>query len=105
MEKIYYSIAEVSELLKLTPSTLRYWEQEFTQLSPRRNSKGTRFYTQDDIALIKQIQFLRNDQKLSIDAAKQRLLNKKDDIEKKMQVIDKLQYLRNELDAIRKQIK
>ena len=43
MEKLYYSISEVSEILGVTQSNLRFWEKEFKQLKPKRNAKGTRF--------------------------------------------------------------
>ncbi|MDE5971804.1 MAG: MerR family transcriptional regulator, partial [Muribaculaceae bacterium] len=48
LTKKFYKIREVSELLGLPASTIRYWETEFDQLSPRRNDKGTRYFTPDD---------------------------------------------------------
>jgi len=56
-EKIYYSIKEVSELLGLPFATLRYWEHEVKQLQPRTNAGRTRFYTEDDIQLIRRLQY------------------------------------------------
>ena len=53
MEKIYYSISEVAEMFQINQSNLRFWEKEFKQLKPRRNEKGTRFYSKDDLQLIK----------------------------------------------------
>ena len=58
MEKLYYSIAEVAKMFNVNQSLLRFWEKEFKQLSPRRNEKGTRFYTKQDIFIIKQIECL-----------------------------------------------
>ncbi len=48
-EKKYYKIREVSELLGVPASTLRFWESEFPSLRPKRNAKGTRFYSQSDM--------------------------------------------------------
>ena len=48
--KKYYSIKEVSEMLEIPESTLRYWEKEFKEISPKKNAKGVRHYTTDDRA-------------------------------------------------------
>ena len=58
MEKVYYSIAEVSELLKENASTLRFWEKEFTQLRPKVSARGVRQYTNADIDLLRRNCFL-----------------------------------------------
>ena len=44
-DKKYYKISEVAEIIKLPASTLRFWESQFTIIKPRRNARGTRFYT------------------------------------------------------------
>ena len=59
--KVYYSIKEVRKLVDLRPSTLRYWEAQFEQLSPYKDEHGNRYYTEKDIELIKQIKFIRDD--------------------------------------------
>ena len=58
LDKKFYKIRDVAEMLGLAQSTLRYWEQEFPQLRPRRNDGGTRFYTPDDIELLRIISFM-----------------------------------------------
>lgn len=77
MEKIYYSISEVAEMFQINQSNLRFWEKEFKQLKPRRNEKGTRFYSKDDLQLIKQIVFLVNDQKLTLEGVRKKLSDKR----------------------------
>ena len=49
LNKKYYKISEVAELLGLPASTLRFWEKQFTVIRPKRNNHGTRFYTPADI--------------------------------------------------------
>ena len=49
LEKKYYKIREVAEMLGLPPSTLRFWESKFTIIKPKRNNGGTRFYTPSDV--------------------------------------------------------
>lgn len=100
MEKIYFSISEVSDLLGLSQSNLRFWEKEFKNLKPKRNDKGTRFYTKDDIETIKQISYLVNDQKLTLDGAKRRLNQKKDAVAKQQEIVERLKQIRKELKGI-----
>ncbi len=100
MEKLYYSISEVSEILGVTQSNLRFWEKEFKQLKPKRNAKGTRFYTQDDIDVLKRIMFLVNDQRLTLEGAKRRLGQKRDVVQKQQVLADRLRKIRAELKAI-----
>ncbi|MDD3077889.1 MAG: MerR family transcriptional regulator [Paludibacter sp.] len=102
MDKIYYSISEVSEMLQLSQSNLRFWEKEFKQLKPQRNNKGTRFYSNDDIATIKKIMFLVEDQKLTLDGAKKRLGQRRDAVEKQQIISEKLKNIREELKGIAK---
>lgn len=102
MEKIFYSISEVAEMFQINQSNLRFWEKEFSQLNPKRNAKGTRFYSKDDIQLLKQIIFLVNEQKLTLDGARRKLNQKKDSIAKQQEVVERLKYLKKELLGISK---
>ena len=77
MEKLFYSISEVAQMFHVNQSNLLYWENEFKQLSPKRNAKGSRFYTIEDIQIIKQIIFLINEQKLTLVGAKRKMNQKK----------------------------
>ena len=97
MEKIYYSISEIATMFSINQSNLRFWEREFKQLKPRRNEKGTRFYSKDDIQLIKQIIFLINDQKLTLDGVKKKLSDKKDVVVKQQEIKERLTAIRDEI--------
>ena len=85
-EKLYYSISEVAEMFSINQSNLRFWEKEFKQLKPRRNDKGTRFYTKEDIQLVKQIMYLINEQKLTLEGVRKKLSEKKDSIAKQQEL-------------------
>ncbi len=104
MERLYYSISEVSDEFHVPQPTLRYWEKEFEQLKPHRNDKGTRFYTKEDMEVIRQIIFLRDNDKLKISGIKHQLSNNKTDVEKKQEIIKRLQKLRGNLLGIRNHI-
>jgi len=100
MEKLFYSISEVAELFQVNQSNLRFWEKEFKQLTPKRNAKGTRFYTPDDISVIKSIIYLVNEQKLTLEGAKRKLSQKKDVVAKQSEVVERLKKIRTELMGI-----
>ena len=95
-EKLYYSIREVDDMFSINQSNLRFWEKEFKQLKPKRNDKGTRFYTQDDIQVVKQIIYLINEQKLTLEGVKMRLNDKKDTVAKQQELAERLTKIRGE---------
>lgn len=70
MKKLYYSISEVSRITDLEQYVLRYWETEFDQLQPAKNSSGNRIYTNKDIKLILLIKKLLKEEKYTIEGAK-----------------------------------
>jgi len=96
MEKLYYSISEVADMFQINQSNLRFWEKEIKQLKPKRNSKGTRFYTNDDILVIKQIVFLVNEQKLTLSGVRAKLGEKKDVVAKQQEIAERLTHITNE---------
>ncbi len=100
MEKLFYSISEVAAMFGVNQSNLRFWEREFKQLSPKRNAKGSRFYSNDDVQTIKQIIFLVNEQKLTLEGAKRKLAQKKDVVAKQQEVVERLKVIRAELIGI-----
>jgi len=71
--KLYYSIAEVSEITSIKPYVLRFWEKEFPTLRPKKNRAGNRTYQLKDIELVKQIKNLLYDQGFTIEGAKSQL--------------------------------
>ena len=79
IKKLYYSISEVSEITKLKAYVLRYWETEFSQLSPPKNRAGNRTYRQKDIEIILKIKDLLYDKKYTIDDARNCLKGKDSD--------------------------
>ena len=76
VKKLYYSIGEVSEITILKQYVLRYWESEFSQLSPAKNSAGNRNYRKNDIDLINEIKSLLYKRHYTIKGAKQYLKDK-----------------------------
>ena len=73
LNKLYYSIGEVSQIANLKQYVLRYWETEFSVLNPSKNTAGNRIYKESDIQLIKYIQDLLYIKRFTIKGAKQHL--------------------------------
>ena len=73
MSKLYYSSSEVSTMLELEPSVLRFWEDQFGQLRIKRNRAGKRMYREKDIELIRRIKQLTRDEGYTIAGAKKKL--------------------------------
>lgn len=72
-DKLYFKIGEVSDLLGVEPYVLRYWETEFTALSPKKSGTGHRLYRRKDVELLLRIKHLLYDRKFTIEGARQSL--------------------------------
>ena len=73
VEKFYFSIGEVAQLFGLNESTLRFWEKEFDEISPRKTKKGTRYYRQEDIEQIRLIYHLVKERGMTLSGARRKL--------------------------------
>ncbi|WP_320824719.1 MerR family transcriptional regulator [Reinekea sp.] len=76
--KRYFTIGEVSELCAVKPHVLRYWEQEFPQLSPVKRRGNRRYYQREDVMLIRQIRHLLYEDGYTIGGARQKLTDPED---------------------------
>ncbi len=69
-EKIWFGIGETADVLGIPASTLRFWEKEFDMIKPRKNGKGDRFYSKNDIAILRTIQYLTKVKGYTLQGAK-----------------------------------
>lgn len=97
--KRYFTIGEVSDLCGVKPHVLRYWEQEFSQLSPAKRRGNRRYYQRHDVVMVRQIRSLLYEQGFTIGGARQQLAgeNAKFDASNNL---DTLQQLRQELEQV-----
>src|SRR3990167_2246383 len=72
-DKLYFSIGEVADLCQLKPHVLRYWEQEFPQLSPLKRRGNRRYYQRKDLLLVRQIKNLLYGKGYTIEGARLQL--------------------------------
>lgn len=83
VNKLYYSIREVSEMLDLEPYVLRFWEKEFPSLAPKKSHGGLRLYKQSDIDELRVIKELLYTEKYTIEGARRQIaLGRRDGIQK-----------------------
>jgi DNA-binding transcriptional MerR regulator len=76
-QKLYYSIGDVAAMFNENTSLIRYWENEFAILKPKKNKKGDRFFRPEDIKNLKMIYHLLRERKYTIEGAKEFLKNNK----------------------------
>ncbi len=103
-DKIYYSISELSEHFGVAQSLLRYWEKEFDKINPKRNKKGTRFYSKQDVEQIKLVYHLVKEQGHTLEGARQKLKRSKKKGEVRVEVKDRLEKIKADLTALRDQL-
>ncbi len=97
IDKKYYKISEVAELVGVPQSTLRFWETQFPMVSPKRNTKGTRFYTPRDVERLRMIHYLLKDKGLHIEAAKEALRTNREGLERQARAVERLRSIRSSL--------
>jgi len=104
--KLYFSLRETETETGVPATTLRYWEKQFEQLSPRKDGHGNRYYTLEDQALIKRIRYIRDELHITRIEAIRRELNANDKhSDERQSALDILLRVRDELCEIRKMIK
>lgn len=105
IEKLYYSIGEVAEQFNVAPSLIRFWETEFDILQPKKNRKGNRQFTREDIDQIRLIYHLVKEKGFTLSGAKEMLKNDAMAIKDKMEMIESLRNIRGFLTQIREKIR
>lgn len=93
-QKRYYSIGEVAKLFEVNPSLIRFWENEFDVLQPKKNRKGNRLFTQEDIENIKIIYHLVKEKGFTLSGAKEEMKKNPEDLKDQQKVIQALEKLK-----------
>jgi len=94
IEKLYYSIGEVAEMLEVPVSTVRFWENEFEALKPMKNKKGNRLFTPADIKTLRMIHHLVKEEGMTLAGVKKRLSEKWDETDYKFEINESLQKIK-----------
>lgn len=103
-EKRYYGIGEVAAAFKVNTSLIRFWEKEFDVLKPKKNAKGNRKFTPEDITNLKFIYHLVKERGFTLDGAKTHLKEGKQQALSKFEIISKLEDIKAQLTKIKTQL-
>ena len=101
IEKIYYSIGEVAEQFNVAPSLIRFWESEFDLIQPKKNRKGNRQFTKEDIENVRTIYHLVKQKGFTLQGAKEVLKNNTQTVRDKMETYESLKKIRQFLVEVR----
>src|SRR5215510_15890454 len=104
IEKLYFSIGEVAEIFSVAPSLIRFWESEFELIKPKKNRKGNRQFTKEDIDNVRTIYHLVKEKGFTLQGAKEMLKNDTQAVKDKMEMIEALRKVRGFLAELRDQL-
>ncbi|MGM9787529.1 MAG: MerR family transcriptional regulator [Candidatus Cryptobacteroides sp.] len=105
MEKIYYTMKEVAQILNVTQSCLRFWSDSFSDfVKPDRNAKGNRLFHKEDVEMLKLINHLLKEEKLTIDGCIRKLKSENPKYDKRDKVIVTLKDIKAQLLEIKQSL-
>lgn len=102
---MFYSMGEVSEMLDVKPSLVRYWEGQFDVLKPKKNKKGNRLFSPEDVEMLKLIYHLVKERGMTLEGAKKSLKQNKKEISRDSELLERLQRVRSLLEEVREELK
>ena len=105
IEKLYFSIGEVAEMFSVAPSLIRFWESEFDIIKPKKNRKGNRQFTKEDIDNVRTIYHLVKEKGFTLQGAKEMLRNDVGAVRDKMEMIDALRRVRTFMAELRDKLR
>ena len=103
-EKLYYSIGEVAEAFGVNTSLIRFWEKEFDVLKPKKNAKGNRKFTPQDIKNLELIYHLVKERGFTLEGTKTHLKEHKQETLNKFDLIRKLENIKAQLQQLKDQL-
>ncbi len=101
MEKLYYSIGEIADMFNVNTSLIRYWEKEFDVIKPKKNKKGNRFFTIEDIDNFYLIHELVKIRGMTLRGAKKKLKENKEDTINNFEIVKILKEVKQMLIEIK----
>lgn len=103
-QKIFYKIGEVAKELNVNVSLIRFWEKEFDILNPKKNKKGNRLFTTKDFNNLKIIYHLVKERGFTLDGAKKKLRENKEDTTDNISIVSHLKEIRKFLVELREEL-
>jgi len=103
-EKRYYSIGEIAKAFEVNASLIRFWDKEFDILKPKKNAKGNRMFTPEDIKNLQLIFHLVKERGFTLEGAKTHLKEGQKKTLDKYEIINKLETIKIQLTNIKNQL-
>jgi len=103
-EKLYYSIGEVAEAFGVNASLIRFWEKEFDVIQPKKNAKGNRKFTREDIRNLELIYHLVKERGFTLEGAKIHLKEERQKTLSNFEIIRKLENIKSTLIKLKNQL-
>jgi DNA-binding transcriptional MerR regulator len=100
-EKLYYNIGEVADAFEVNTSLIRFWEKEFDIIKPKKNAKGNRKFTPQDVEHFELIYHLVKERGFTLDGAKLHLKESKSETLSKFELVRKLKHIKAELQKLK----
>ena len=104
IKKLFYTIGEVSKILNVNVSLVRFWDNEFDIIKPKKNKKGNRLFSENDLKNLKIIHHLLKNNGFTIKGAKKALKSKKNDFQKNIFLKERLLELKKFLVSLRESL-
>ncbi len=103
--KLYYSIGEVAKMFDVNASLLRFWEKEFDIIRPKKNKKGDRMFTQEDVSNFRTIFHLVKERGYTLQGAKEKLKgNKIEETSNNVEMVKSLEKVKSFLLELKSQL-
>jgi len=97
IEKLYYSIGEVASRFDVNTSLIRFWEKEFEIIKPKKNKKGNRLFTCEDVDNFHIIFHLVKENGMTLKGAQKKMKENREDTLNNFEVIQSLNSIKNML--------
>jgi len=103
-DKRYYSIGEIAKAFDVNASLIRFWDKEFDILKPKKNAKGNRMFTPEDVKNLQLIYHLVKERGFTLDGAKTHLKENQKKTLDKFDIINKLETIKTQLNTLKNQL-
>lgn len=106
-DKLFYSMGEVAEMFDVNTSLIRHWESQFSILRPKRNKKGNRLFSPEDVENLKMIYHLVKERGMTLEGAKKALRKAPSEsgVDRDAELMERLQRIRALLVEVREDLK
>lgn len=106
-DKLFYSMGEVAEMFDVNTSLIRHWESQFSILRPKRNKKGNRLFSPEDVGNLKMIYHLVKERGMTLEGAKKALRKAPSEsgVNRDAELMERLQRIRSLLVEVREDLK